>query len=203
MVDDFVAFAESLLVLDEDRIHAVGFSNGAMFTQHLATKEPNVFASVVSIAGTSGAFLEKFVSTCNDPYDPACNWNPLDTVFPPLGSPRPFVDIYLLRGDLDPLVPPTGGGSISALTLSTHVLPALTNPAAPGFSDYELWQFATACAILTTNVYANSTKYHCEGLGADVRHDIVYTMTHSPPTLTNASFNGPRKIAKFLWNHPK
>ncbi len=200
MVDEFVTFAKSQLSIDDDRVHAVGFSNGAMFTQHLSAELPGVFASVASIAGTSGSFLQNVLVTCGDPYDPACDWGPLETIwspFPPNYSTT--VDILLIRGELDNTVPVTGDGNIPL----TYVLPALTNPSSPGDSDYELWQNATGCTTLTTTVYANATRHKCTGGAAEVRHAIVNNMGHFVPTLTNSSYDGPKRVARFLWNHPR
>jgi polyhydroxybutyrate depolymerase len=59
VAEDDVGFVRAMLRIvqskysvDPDRIHATGFSNGAMMCYRLAVELPNVFASIAPVAGT-------------------------------------------------------------------------------------------------------------------------------------------------------
>ena len=204
MVDEFVDYVQGLLSIDEDRIHALGFSNGAMFTQHLAATQSDTFASVVSIAGRSGSSFHRFSYAawmdCLDGIGP-CDYLALQTIWPawPVWPPASAtnIDIMMVRGDLDPKVPIDGGGNI----FRSSGLPAITNPVDPGWSDYELWQDTTGCTSLTVLVINFTTQYKCTGGSGDVRHDLVTDMNHALPMTPN--YDGAKESADFLWSHPK
>ena len=91
-IDD-VAFVQSLLErlksrfdIDEKRIYAAGFSNGAMFCLRLARELPLAFAAVASVAGGMAESVSSAFS--------------LD--FP--------VSLLMIHGSKDPIVPYRGGG---------------------------------------------------------------------------------------------
>ncbi|MEZ4440970.1 MAG: alpha/beta hydrolase-fold protein [Polyangiaceae bacterium] len=204
MVDELVAYTQSRLRIDPDRIHAVGFSNGGMFAQHLAASLPNVFASVASVAGASGMFTPvSYPPPCWDPYDLAC-WSH-ETTWGTLPPPASDVAVFMVRGSNDNIVPVNG---IPALPLVLFH-PAVTNPAMAGESDFELWSSATGCTTTSVQTFAGVGDHHlCQGGGRKVRHDIVFNMAHFWPTddpadPNFANYDGPGQVAQFLWNNPK
>lgn len=80
-VDRLVATLVDTLCVDEDRVFAVGHSNGAAFTGFLACREPFRFAAVAMVAAT-------IPSTCPDGRTPS---------------------VLAISGDADPQVPYAGG----------------------------------------------------------------------------------------------
>ena len=206
MVDEFVAFATSMLSIDTDRIHAVGFSNGAMFTQHLAVTLPDIFASVAAMAGASGSFTNTAMPrACWNPYDTACGWTQ-DMVWSTLPPPSSDVAVFMLRGSND-LVIPVHGLPLIPLQL---FIPAVSNPFMPGETDFELWSAATGCSTVAVTTFPGVGDHHlCSGGGGKkVRHDVVFNMGHYMPTSivgdpSFANYDGPTHVAQFLWNNPK
>ena len=86
---DFIAAVLDTLTksfdVDSRRIYATGMSNGAMFCHFLAVKLPGVFSGIAPVCGGLA--------------DPGVEW---------LGSTSP-VDVCILQGTADPLVPYQGG----------------------------------------------------------------------------------------------
>lgn len=85
-IADLVAEVAEVYTVDPDRVHVVGFSNGAFLTHRIACERPDVVASVAALAGA----VPTDSSAC-DPAEP--------------------VSVLLVHGDDDRVIDYDGGGA--------------------------------------------------------------------------------------------
>lgn len=205
MVEEFVPTVQNLLEIDPDRIHAVGYSNGGMFALTLAAEMDDVFASVASVNGSSGSYHAWPLASCPLPYDCMGDWDALDTVWSGAVPTNSDSSVLMIRSGQDNTIPHDGGASF-LLSRSAYFIPAVT-PGAPGIvgeTDYELWQISIGCTPQVTTIYLGvGSSYKCTDGSQTLRLDGVDNATHAWPTLTNGGYNASKKVAEFLWAHPK
>ncbi|MCB9676324.1 MAG: hypothetical protein H6737_14470 [Alphaproteobacteria bacterium] len=182
--------------IDRDQIHGLGFSNGGIFVQHLSNQMPNLFGAIAVIASVSGAYD----TTC-DPFAAGCVPASYDNVWEqssPVATATD-VDVMLVRGEVDGTFQHPGGWFLSWWFTQTWTLAsyASTDP-----SEYGLWKSSVGCTTETLSSTADYERRNCTG-STDLRMDVVYDMGHELPTTANTSYDGPAKVATFLFNHPK
>ena len=209
-IDD-IDFVEQLaneliftLNIDADRVHATGFSNGAMLVHRVAAELPHIFASVATVAGTVGGFqadrnqysyppesLGLPVQTLCDPFDPACtDWNPLEIV-----QPTAQIPVMIIRGMNDPVIEYDGGLNF----WFQYHLGAVATPD----NDWDLWTTHNGCTVSAVTMYPIGELRSCSG-GEDVVMASLTNMGHYWPTpSTAANFDGVGEVINFFVNHPR
>lgn len=184
---DDVAFIRQLaatlqneLAVDPRRIHATGFSNGAMFTHRLAADLPYLFASVAPVAGTIGG--RKDVQ------------EPVNRV-----EPGAAVPIMLIHGTADQVVLYEGGQPYapnwrSDLSFAESVtLWVQTNNSGPLSRE----TLPGALGNIHRDTYPGGEQ------GADVTAVTIENLKHKWPTTESVGVDISRDIFEFFETHPR
>ena len=184
-VDDIVfvgAMIDALrqsLAIDERRIYASGFSNGAMLVHRLAAEVPGWFAAVSVNSGTIGgnhdlqSLLEVVVPT----------------------EPVPII---IIHGEADTRVS-CGGGLSSGVVVRRDISFA---------ESVRLWVESNGCENSPIRIVAQGAKgrvrvdnYEGCVAGADVVAVSVENHGHAWPSVGAAGFNGTAQMVTFLLEH--
>lgn len=184
-----VAFAKDIIrtlrqrfAIDSSRIHAVGFSNGAMLVHRIAAEAPDLFASVAVFSGTVGGQADSGSTVARV-------------------QPTGRVPILLIHGMKDDVVPFRGGWSSSDagrrdLSFDESVSTWVTRNGCAA-KPRERTEQASNGKPVRIQAFAGCTR------GADVTAIAIADHVHHWPERSHGGVDGTAKAMEFFLAHPR
>lgn len=179
---DIIKDLRRMYSIDTARVHAVGFSNGAMLVHKIAAEVPNLFASVAIFSGTVGGWADSASARAKI-------------------QPSGRVPILMLHGMRDDVVPFRGGYSASDagrrdISFDESVTTWVMRNGCNATPQVHTEQGTTGRPLRIQSFTG------CRG-GADVLAIAIPDHVHHWPEPMHGGVDGTKKAMEFFRAHPR